>query len=212
MVIAYHAEELEMNAPRVHPWSRSETDESVVYVDFKSRPDLIRTSLQDFVCFDNEPFVERFYSLLEWLNGPSSLFESNDCAFRGMVENTDEQFPFARKCHGRLMILFRDIAENCQPRSIGWLMQNLEVSIQSINPSFRSGAVGLSRAKTHYKGLTNDPKMAVKGEQVLLSLFAYGKSDSKSFESMEKVIASVHSTLNKVNKKVRLGEVDALYG
>lgn len=213
MVIAYHAKEFETAAPRAHPWSNALADESQVYVDFKERPDLIRICLEDLKPFEEEHFVERFYKLLEWLNGPSSLLESNDCAFRGSIENTiDKQFPYARKCQGRLMILYRDIAENCQPQSIEWLMSNLHTSIQSVRPNFRSGAIGLSRMSTVYKTLGNGPRTGAKGEQVMLSFFAYGKSDRRSYESMDRVLKCLHSALEKVNRKIAAGDVDALYG
>ena len=209
MVIAYHAKEFETAEPRAHPWSSTIADDSLVYVDFKERPELIRTSLEDLKPFKGEPFVERFYKLLEWLNGPLSLLESNDCAFRGLVENTtDKQFPYARKCQGRLMILYRDIAENCQPKSIEWLMSNLHTSIQSVSPSFRSGAIGLSRMGTIYKALGNGLRTGAKGEQVMLSFFAYGKSDRHSFESMEKVLECAQTALEKVNRKIKAGEVE----
>jgi hypothetical protein len=212
MVIAYHAKEFENAEPRAHPWSSAVLDDSQVYVDFKANPKLIRTSLEDFNPFKGEPFVERFFSLLEWLNGPSSLLESNDSAFRGLVENTtDKQFPYSRKCQGRLMILYRDIAENCQPKSIEWLMKSMGASVEAINPSFRAGAIGLSRVGAVYKVLGDRSGTGAKGEQVMLSFFAYGKNDRRSFESMEKVLECAHLALEKINR-IKVGEVRAIYG
>lgn len=184
-----------------------------MYIDFKANPQLIRSSLEDLALFTGERFAEKFYSLLEWLNGPQSLLESNDCAFRGGMDNTtDEQFPHERKCQGRLMILFRDIAENCQPRSIEWLMNQLMDSIQSINPVFRAGAIGFSRMKTIYMELGDRPRTGGKGEQLMVSFYAYGKNDRRCYESMEKIIEYTHSALERINRKIKSGEVSALYG
>jgi len=212
-MISYHAKEFESAEPRAHPWSRAVSDESQVYIDFKANPKAIRTSIEDLQVYSKEEFAEEFYSLLEWINGPESLLESNDCAFRGVVENiTDKQFHYPKKCQGRVMILFRDLAENCQPKSMEWVACNIDEIVKRIKPNFRAGAIGYSRMPTVYKELGNRPDDGAKGEQVMLSFFAYGKNERGCYENMKKVIECAHSALSKINKKIKAGEVDALYG
>lgn len=210
-MIVYHAREFEGGEPRAHPWSRSVSDESHVYVDFKERPDLIAETLEDFRPFKNQEFTQKFFELLEWLNGPKSRFESNDCAFVGACENGDSRFPYAMSCSGRLMIMFRDIEENCQPKSIGWLMDTLKSVISGVNPNFRAGAIGLSRTKAIYKALGNSPTSGAMGEQLMLSFFAYGKDEQRCYQSMQRLIECVHGSIKRVSRKVEAGDVDALY-
>lgn len=212
-MISYHAKELESTEPRAHPWSSAVSDNSQVYIDFKTNPKAIRTSIEDLQVYSKEEFAQEFYSLLEWMNGTESLLESNDCAFRGVVENiTDKQFPYPKKCQGRVMILFRDQAENCQTKSIEWLARNIDKIVKRIKPNFSAGAIGYSRMPTVYKELGNGPGTGAKGEQIMLSFFAYGKNKHSCYENMKKVIECAHSALSKINKKIKAGEVDALYG
>ena len=200
-LISYHAKDLESENIRPHPWERAESDESQVYVDFKTKPELIRSSLEDLANYSSYKFAIKFYSLLEWLNGKESCFESNDSAFRGVVENTtDKQFNFKYKCQGRLMFLYRDLIKNCDPDNIDCLMKDLQREISIFKPQFKAGAIGVSRMKTGYYGLGRKPKEAALGEQIMLSYFAYGKNEKRCYESMEKVIECLDLALKKVDK------------
>ena len=203
-MIVYHAKELESAPPRAHPWSRAISDKRQIYIDFKSNPRAIRNTLEDFKPFEKYDFAQRFYSLLEWLNGQHSSFESNDCAFKGKHKNeTDPQFKYPFKCYGRVMILYRDIIENTQSKSIEWLMSNLKSSLQILKPGFKTGAIGLSKMETVYMELDDCPKMGGLGKQINISLFAYGKNERKCFEGMAVLIDCLDSALKGVNKKLK---------
>lgn len=186
-------------------------DESSIYMDFKLQPKLIRTALEDLVPFKKWDFVEQFYSLIEWLNGANSVLESNDCVFNGAEDNPDQQYPYAKKCSARLMILFRDIPENCQDKSINWLMNNILSLAASMKPSFKAGAIGLSQSPTCYLALGDKPDTGGMGYQVTLNFFAYGKNDKRCYESMQDVLAIAQLALQRVNKRIQNGEIDALY-
>jgi len=188
-----------------------ESDDSSVYLDFKKNPKLIRSALEDLQPFAKWGFAEQFYSLIEWLNGPQSLLESNDCAFNAVQKNPDQQYPYAKKCSARLMILFRDIPENCQLRSIDWLMQNILQAVATIKPGFKAGALCLSQSETCYLALGDKPDTGGMGRQVVLTFFAYGKNERRCYENMQEVISNAQSCLTRVNKKIQHGEVDALY-
>jgi hypothetical protein len=77
---------------RSHPWIDGESDPAHRYYDFRTSPELIRSSLEDLQAWSTYPATETFYRLLEWLNGAESVFESNDCAFSGASANTSAQF------------------------------------------------------------------------------------------------------------------------
>lgn len=208
---AFTANSNDSSLLRSHPWTAMEDDPSSLYVDFKKNPQLIRSILEDFIVHKKWPFVDRFYSLVEWVNSPKSLLESNDCTFNATQTNVDQQYPYAKKCSARLMILFRDIPENCQQRSIDWLMQNILQAVASGKLGFRAGAICLSQNEICYLALGDKPDTGGIGQQLVLTFFAYGKNDKRCYENMEQVIDHAHDVLNKVNKQILNGELEAIY-
>ena len=206
------SKQIDNDALRSHPWTSMVDDDTSIYMDFKKQPKLIRSALEDLVPFKKWGFVEQFYSLIEWLNGENSLLESNDCVFNGAENNPDQQYPYAKKCSGRLMILFRDIPENCQQRSIDWLMDNILTLVSAMKPGFKAGAIALSQSPTCYLALGDKPDTGGMGLQVTLTFFAYGKNERRCYENMQEVLSVAQSSLQRVNKKIQNGEVDALYG
>jgi len=210
-VDAFIAKQTEHTEGRSHPWTSMITDETSIYMDFKKNPELIRSSLEDFQLFNKWPFADSFYSLVEWLNGSSSLLESNDCTFNSVEENPDKQYHYAKKCSARLMILFRDIEENCQQKSIDWLMQNILQNVASTKLGFRAGAICLSQSATCYLALGDEHDTGGIGKQVVLTFFAYGKNKHRCYENMQKVFSHAHRCLKYVNKKIQNGELDDIY-
>jgi len=188
-----------------------ENDKSSIYMDFKNNPTLIRHSLEDFLPFNKWAFVESFYSLIEWINSPLSSLESNDCNFNIAQDNNDHQYPYAKKCSIRLMILFRDIPENCQERSIEWLTQNILQSVATTKLSYKSGAVCISLNDTCYLELGDKPDTGGLGQQIVLTFFSYGKNNKRCYESMQQVINHAHNCIKKVDKQIKNGELDAIY-
>ncbi|PKG37780.1 hypothetical protein [Psychromonas sp. Urea-02u-13] len=209
---AFTSSQTDSSELRSHPWTAMQNDQTSVYMDFKKNPKLIRQSLEDFIPLKKWDFVESFYALVEWINSPQSVLESNDCTFNVAQQNTDNQYPYAQKCSARLMILFRDIPENCQQRSIDWLMQNILQSVASTKQGFKAGAICLSQNETCYLALGDSPDTGGMGLQIVLTFFAYGKNDKRCYENMEQVISHAHDCLKKVNKKIVNGELDAIYG
>lgn len=187
------------------------SDDASVYMDFKTQPKLIRKAIEDLLPFKKWGFAEQFYALIEWINSPRSLLESNDCVFNAAEDNTDQQYPYAKKCSARLMILFRDIPENCQVKSIDWLIQNMLLQISTTKPGFKAGAVCLSQSPTCYLALGNEADTGGMGYQVTLTFFAYGKNDRRCYENMQEVLSVAQSCLLRTNKCIQNGELDALY-
>lgn len=187
------------------------SDEASVYVDFKKQPKLIRSALEDLVPFKQWDFVEQFYSLIEWINGSQSRLESNDCVFNAAEENPDQQYAYAQKCSARLMILFRDIPENCQARSIDWLMEAILQQVSMGKPGFKAGAIALSQSPTCYLALGDAPDTGGMGHQVILSFMAYGKNERRCYENMQIVLSIAQTCLVRVNSRIKKGELDAIY-
>ena len=187
------------------------SDESSIYMDFKQQPALIRTALEDLLPFTTWDFVEQFYRLIEWVNGTSSLLESNDCTFNPLEDNDDQQYPYAKRCSGRLMILFRDIAENCQDKSLDWLMNNIQSMAASMKPNFNAGAIGLSKSPTCYLALGDKPDTGGMGYQVSLNFFAYGEDEQACYGNLKEVLVMTQKALLRVNMRIKNGEIEALY-
>ncbi len=211
-MIAYHHTAGEDAKPREHPWTTALADQSQRYVDFKSEPGLIRSALEDWVPYKNERFAESFFQLMEWLHSSENHLESNDCAFRDAhLNTTDRQFKFAKRCDGRLMILYRDIYLNTQPLAVNWLFNATLKTLQQIDPKFLTAAVGLSRAKAVYLALGDGVKRGGLGDQISLSFFAYGDSRRAAHASMERLLRNVYQTLHMANARIARGEVQALF-
>jgi hypothetical protein len=205
-MIAYHALNFEGGAMRPHPWDYALEDSSHRYVDFKAEPHLIRSTIEDLYPFRNHSFAKKLYSLIETLNGPQSLFETNDCGFRGPGLNIDSQFRFELRCCGRLMILFRKIIDNVDEQKIDWLKDRLIDEVSKIDPAFRAGAVGISRSPTGYRALSTDPTKMAAGQQIRIDMFAYGDRSSVCLYNMKKVVGAVAHALPKIQKHDELPE------
>ncbi len=208
---AFVSEQIDNSTLRSHPWTHMVENKQFIYIDFKKRPDLIRTSLEDLIPFKKWAFTETFYSLIEWVNSSKSLLESNDCTFTDVEDNPDQQYPFAKKCSGRLMILFRNLPENCQQQSIQWLVNNLLIQVSSIKPGFKTGAICASTSPTCFLSLGDGLDSGGMGYQVTLTFLAYGKNARRCYENMQQVLETAQSSLQRINKSILNGDVDALY-
>ncbi|TEW51715.1 hypothetical protein [Psychromonas algicola] len=202
---------IDHSALRSHPWTKMQTDDESVYMDFKQHPNLIRTALEDLIPYKKWDFVEQFYTLIEWINSQDCLLESNDCTFNAIEDNSDKQYAYAKKCSARLMILFRDIPENCQEKSITWLLEKLQSLIAASKPKFKAGAIGLSLSPTCYLALGDTPDTGGMGHQLTLNFFAYGKNERRCYENMKEILIVAEQSLKRINKSIQLGELDKLY-
>ncbi len=205
------SKQIDQTTLRSHPWTSMVSNDGNAYIDFKKQPKLIRSALEDLTPFKKWDFVEAFYSLIEWINSSQSLLESNDCVFNPIEKNTEIQYPYPKKCSARLMILFRDIPENCQEKSIDWLSNKILTLVSTMKPNFKAGAIALSHSPTCYLALGDQPNTGGMGYQVTLTFLAYGKSESKCYENMNEVLKVAHSCLQGVNKSIQHGELDLLY-
>ncbi len=180
--------------PRSHPWTDAVTNSSARYYDLKKRPALIRTSLEDFLPWDRYAAIESFYAMLEWLNGPSSRLETNDCAFSGPEPNEHASIEKKLACSGRVMVLFRALAENLDPRRVEQWKNRLHAKLADIDRELEWGIVGTTVMPVRYLAMPGPAKKQL-GVQVMISFWAFGDDESETMASLGRVIANLDEAL-----------------
>lgn len=133
---------------RQHPWTVGEGDPEWSYVDFKSNPELIPVSLEDFIPLEEYPAIGFFYSMVSWLNGPDSKFETNDSALRG-PQLMDDVPAFVPPDHryfvrGRFTVFFRELSYNCDRQRVRWFLDSMLAELSRKSSDKVPSAVGLS--------------------------------------------------------------------
>ncbi len=130
---------------RARHWTTSEHDESHRYYNFRESPELITEVLEDFRPHQNQPAIREFYRLLGNINGESSSFETNDCAFKPPHDNTSRGVSLRQmQISGRLMFFFREVALNTNRSYIEWLEDGVHFYLSQLTPELEEGVVGTS--------------------------------------------------------------------
>ena len=174
---------------RTHPWTESETQAGARYWNLRAHPEQIRSHLEDLVPFADQSAIEEFFQILEWLNGPSSPLESNDCAFTGVVPNSGTMVEAELEASGRLMVLFRDLRKNLQIDAVGELTQTLAMALHELDPGMTAGAVGVSIVPVRYLQLQGD------GHQLMLSFWAWGNTETETWDNLHRTLSNLRTAL-----------------
>ena len=106
---------------RMQPYSTSNHKSPGQYYNLKDEPEKIRTHLEEFFPHSEYQSVQKFYDLLEWLNGEDSIYETNDCRLEDLAENKQRDiadYDFVRT--GSLSWFFRDLNLNLSKDSAFW--------------------------------------------------------------------------------------------
>ena len=193
----YRREPTDREIPRSHPWTAAVSNPASRYHDLKLRPDLVRTSLEDFTPWAGYSAVETFYTLLEWINGRDGSLESNDCEFTGPHEHASSRSQKARECSGRLMILYRDLSRNLSLVRVECLEDAVLSRLVQIDPEFTSGAIGTTIMRTRYVGLPV-PETEQQGFQLLVSFWAWGDTDTETMGHLDRLFGSLSRVLHEV--------------
>lgn len=188
---------------RLHPYTAAQPGESG-YVDFKADPQLIPEVLEDFRPFADRPAIQTFYSFLRWINGPSSHLESSDCALRPPGPHQDGNSTLPLCIYGRLCLQFRDPFLNSSLPKVARLSARIMECLHATDAglSEEAGVVGVTRVPIlqlaiskgtwqpdeSFKAQLDDPG---RGEQLMLSFWAYGKDDDEAFASLERVFTNI---------------------
>jgi hypothetical protein len=184
-------------APRSHPWIGAASDKTSRYYDLTASPELIRSSLEDFVPWARYAAVDAFYGLLERVNHEKSLLESNDCAFTGPHPSKSTSSQKALECSGRVMVLFRDLARNTVDGQIEALKNELHVGLAKLDPNFRSGVVGTTIVPVRYLALTATNREHL-GVQLMISFWAWGNSEQETMQNLSRLLRNLVSALRKL--------------
>jgi hypothetical protein len=184
---------------RSHPWTDAVASEAFRYYDLKASPSLIRTSLEDFVPWSRYAAVDGFYALLEWLNGATSPFESNDCAFTAPHANESEGIhqPFA--CAGRVMLLFRDLPLNVSAPDVAWLKDALHLALGPLDETLELGIVGTTLVPVRYLTLPVGEQL---GQELMVSFWAWGGSEADVMANLARVMVGLSTALHQVSTEV----------
>jgi hypothetical protein len=201
-VIVYYDEDRRHPEARLHPYAGKQGESG--YVDFKLHPELIRVVLEDFRRFDYRGAIQRFYAMLEWINGSGCKLETNDSAFRPPSEHQDRNSNLRLSTHGRLCVLYRALQFNSSPEHAKWLCNQTMVALSRIDDTFSAneGVVGFTRnpilqtalstgrwiTTDHFESSPGDPGL---GELTMMSFWAYGTSDDEAFENLSRAFSNV---------------------
>jgi hypothetical protein len=178
---------------RAHPWVDAEGDSNHRYYNFRQHPELIRSSLEDLEPWVGHPSTETFYQLIEWLNGPGSVLESNDCAFNGLVMNEGPHSQKRLEASGRLMVLFRNLVFNTSPDRVGELAQRVAYALSEKTPSLE-GVVGVSIVDVQFTTLPGPP-VRQRGQQLMLSFWAWGDDEAQTLGNLDTALGNLRQAL-----------------
>lgn len=185
---------------RSHPWTVATADSQNRYRDFKEDPTLVRASLEDFRPWSHWPAVERFYGLVEWINGPDSVLESNDCAFNGPAANTTPQFAKTLEATGRLMVLWRVLPLNLVRANSDWLKGLLHRQLNENDAELEYGVVGITVFPVRYiTPAAGDAQQL--GFQLLLSFWAWGDDREEVMAHLDQTVSGIGSALHTVARE-----------
>ena len=199
MNVYEHADPGSLRA-RAHPWTDAQANAAHRYYDFRRRPELIRSVLEDFVPWSAHPAIETFYRLVEWLSSDASVFESNDCAFVPPAIDAARETK-RLVCSGRVMIFFRELAENTEPDQIRWLTQAVARAAHQIDPDFEWGSLGLTIAKVVFTTLPG-PRSAQQGEELMLSFWACGDDEAEVMAHLDRTLVGLTTVLQGISREI----------
>jgi hypothetical protein len=195
----YKATELDLPGVRTHPWVTSLHDPTCRYYDFKASPELIPEVLEDFCPWAKYQAVQDFYSYLTWLNGHDSELESDDCAFSGTETNLSSNVTTkALQASGRIMLLFRKLAFNCDPKNSEWLSGCFWHYLERVEPNFECGVIGFSKATTEFVVLNRRH-----GKSLVLNFWAWGDSEVDTMDNFQRVVGALHQASREVNADIQ---------
>ena len=158
---------------RTHPYSGVRHDAAGRYYDFKSKPEMIGEVLEDFKPYEELSSVQHFYRLLRYVNRPDGPLETTDCGLaRRFFRSSNSPFPTkAGWLGGRLMLMFRDLNQNCSKKRVFKLVNTIQRKLahygrQSDYVGFVVGPFPTVFTATGRRGFQVDIEFAMWGDTV----------------------------------------------
>lgn len=189
---------------RSHPWTDAANNSQFRYYDFVEAPELIRTVLEDLLPWQHTPAMERFYTLLEWINATTGALESNDCEFTGPQANWYPHVAATLVCSGRVMLLYRELARNLPVAAMPRLAQRLQIALAHKDPTFMRGMVSTAIVPVRFLAVSSQPgattDSAQVGTQLMISFWAWGDSDDETFGNLDRTLQNLADALRTVTQ------------
>ncbi|EMU8144910.1 hypothetical protein AAAM04_001465 [Salmonella enterica] len=210
-MLVYPAIDLSSQGNRKQPWDKTITHQyrQGKYYDFRKHPELIETSLEDFVDYSDNQAIQTFYSILKWINSDTSALESTDCLFSG----TPATNGFAVIYHSthssncRLEFFIREIEHNNNEHAIGWILNKLSIFLQVENPDFRKGTFGIVPLVTEY--LTAGG-IYLHGYRICIYIDAYGNGIIDTWNSLDVLFNGLMKSLKRMSNEMISGGLKPL--
>jgi hypothetical protein len=197
---------------RTHPWDFASHDSSQRFYDFVANPELIETSLEDFLPFSHYQATRTFYSLLRWVNGMESILETNDCAFafeKNKNQNSPEIAKQKFRANGRVMIFFREHILNTI-NVYDWFTDTLCRKIRGVDNGFTLGVVAFSHPETRYINLSYPLSEAI-GYELSISFWAWGMTEDETFQNLDRLfqnlLTAIKETSELANSEMNIKEI-----
>jgi len=182
---------------RSHPWYGSASDPNHRHYDLRQQPELIRSALEELRPWTRYSAIETFYQLLEWLNGPASSLETNDCAFSGPSANETAGFAKALQCSGRVMLLFRDLPQNTDAARVYGLTEAVARALAQEDEGYEWGVIGATIVPVRFTTLPGTEHDQF-GSQLMLSFWAWGDDEREVMAHLDRTLTNVSSVLRGV--------------
>ncbi len=210
------------NGFRQHPWERVEHNPNAKYYNFREHPELIPQVLEDFKPYAHFESVQYFYELVRGINSDFSIFETNDCAFSGVIKNGVQDRPTQLRGYGRFMFFFRDLLLNLSEGSKEWSLKrrftdetepyyapNTHIEkftqravdvISELNPRPIWNCVMVELYPVYYHEAPV-PEPLKMGHQFSFNFWAWGNDEAEVMNNFGRVVDTMNKCLLTLNKE-----------
>lgn len=182
---AFHDHQEGVGEARPHPWQGSLHDPRAKFTDFLAHPELVRSSLEDFIPYAAQPAIDRFFSLVEWMSGPDAPWETTESYLWPPAAPHSNRFFAQYKiiCSARLVFFNRDHHWQC--RHGDWAFQNLLARLQHREPVHPNSCVGVFTMPTLFVSLSDDGgKTAPECKALGVRCYGFGNSENEAFDGV----------------------------
>ena len=193
---------------REFPWGKTVYDKDSSrlpgrYYDFKAHPELISTSLEDFLPWNDYAAIQEFYKLIKWINSPESQLETDDCAFDGELKpHQDELFEkWNLRCAGRVMIFHRDLIQNTKRWAVNHLQYLVLYHLNKIDSKLEAAVVTVGKAPIRFLACAGSPT-GNNGFSLVLRFYSYGNTQTEVFKYLERTFRNMLQAIKRVSSEL----------
>jgi len=201
----FHDAEEGVGEPRPHPWQGSIHDPNAKFVDFLKRPDLVRISLEDFLPYAAQPAIDRFFRLVEWMNGPGTIWETTESYLwppaSPHTNRVFSQYPVI--CSARMVFFTRDHLWQC--RNADWAFRNLLDRLRNRKPTPPNACIGVFTVPTLFASLSTDGgKTAPECKALGARCYGFGNTDNEAFDSVGLEVDALREVVERMAEMISL--------